>query len=286
VAAAAFVAASGFAVVPWVSDRAGAGEPPGPRSVASADGPAQARSGSADRQIVRRARPAPVRRARPTRILVVGDSTAEGTGHGLAAWAAERSDQVQVVVAAAPGCGLLRGGVRVFPDGERTVPPGCAQYLAREIPETVRALRPDVVAVMSSWETQDRRWEPGHVLNPLDGEYQLRMADDVGALVTSILDAGARRVALVVEPPTDPYWGVWRSDQEDPRRHEVLHVIMRELARRDPARVGLADVAGWLARTGGMFDHRVRPDGVHWSPDATRLLASDYLGPLLLRLGT
>ena len=225
---------------------------------------------------------APVVPDRPVRILVAGDSTAEATGNGLAEWAAQHRDLAQVTVGAAPGCGLVRGGVRVFPEGEQTIPPRCDQYVTDDIPAEIARLHPDVVLLMTSWETADRRWPGGPVERPQDADYTRRIRRDVAAVTASALAAGAPRVVLVREPLTNPYWNPVHSPQEEPGRHAVLHAAMAEQARADPGHVRVADVAGWLDTVGLAEDHPTRPDGVHWSPAGSLRLATDFLGPLLL----
>ena len=220
--------------------------------------------------------------SRPVRILVLGDSTAEATGNGLSEWAAGHPKLAQVTVAAAPGCGLVLDGVRVFPEGEVTIPPSCRGYATDEIPAKVTDLRPDVVLLMTSWETANRRWPGGPVEGPLDADYRRRIGRDVGAVTRAAVGAGAPRVVLVREPLANPYWNPVHSPQEEPARHQVLHDAMARLARADPAHVRLADVTGWLDAVGLATDHATRPDGVHWSPPAALRLATDYLGPLLV----
>ena len=213
---------------------------------------------------------------------MVGDSTAELTGLGLTRWAATAPERPSVAVRAAPGCGLVPGGERVTPDRSFRVPVLCSHYLDVRVPRAVREVRPDVVLVMSSWETQDRRWDGGPVLAPADPPYRARMVEHLTRLVRSIRDAGASKVVLVLEPEADPFWRAYTSPQEDPGRHQVLHDVMADAAAADPGHVLLADVGGWLVGIGGQRDPTLRPDGVHWSPDAATLLAADLLGPLLL----
>jgi hypothetical protein len=216
------------------------------------------------------------------RILVVGDSTAEATGNGLANWAAANPKLAQVTVGAAPGCGIVLDGVRVFPEQEMAIPPSCRRYVTSDIAAKVRELHPDIVLVMSAWETANRRWDDGPVESPTDPDYRSRIRRDTRALVTEILGAGSPRVALVREPTSNPYLNPVHSPQEEPARHQVLHDAMAAAAAADPDHVRVADVAGWLDVVGLAEDHATRPDGVHWSPDAAVRLAADYLGPLLV----
>ncbi|MGI8755296.1 MAG: acyltransferase family protein, partial [Acidimicrobiales bacterium] len=220
--------------------------------------------------------------SRPVRILVVGDSTAGATGNGLARWAVAHPSLAQVTVAEAQGCGIVLDGVRVTAEGELAIPPGCRHYMTAEVPDNVRNLDPDVVVLMSSWETSDRRWDGGPVLSPKQAPYRKRMRRDLDALVARIAQAGADRIVLVLQPAIDVFWGLYDSTAEEPGRPEVLHSEMNRIAAADPTRVRVADVAGWLTTVGLDTDHPTRPDGLHWSPPAAQRLATDFLGPLLV----
>ena len=53
-------------------------------------------------------------RLEAVRILVVGDSTAEATGHGLITWAAANPALAQVSLQVREGCGVVLGGYVVW----------------------------------------------------------------------------------------------------------------------------------------------------------------------------
>src|SRR5690606_13430617 len=67
--------------------------------------------------------------ARPVRILVVGDSTAEATATGLIAWADAHPELATVSLAVKRGCGFLPGGDIWSDDGWREVSADCDDWL-------------------------------------------------------------------------------------------------------------------------------------------------------------
>ncbi len=221
--------------------------------------------------------------SRPVRILVAGDSTAEATGFGLAQWAGERPDLAQVSLAAEKGCGFLRGGEQLVAAWD-AVPARCGEWLARHLPATVRELQPDVVMLMTtSWDVLDRRWDGGAAQTPLDDDYAGRIEADFRAVTADLLAAGAAHVVWVREPIPNVFWWSSGQAQEDPRRHAVLYAAMDLVAAEERGRVSVVDLPAWLAEQGLALDRDARPDGVHWSPEASARIARDFLGDRLLR---
>ncbi|MEZ5251542.1 MAG: hypothetical protein R2713_20725 [Ilumatobacteraceae bacterium] len=138
--------------------------------------------------------------ARPVRIVVAGDSTAEATGAGLAQWAVERPELAQVSVLAEPGCGFLRDGEFLVEDWT-PVAERCVEWLDTTLPDDVARLRPDVVMLMTtSWDVLDRRWGDGAVRTPLDPAFADHLLFDFQAITDRLLAAGAGRVVWVREP--------------------------------------------------------------------------------------
>jgi peptidoglycan/LPS O-acetylase OafA/YrhL/lysophospholipase L1-like esterase len=220
---------------------------------------------------------------RPVRILVFGDSTAEALGAGLARWAAANPTLAQVSILSADGCGFAQGGVRVFADREVEIGPRCDEHVDVRLPDTVGALRPDlVVFVPGGWDIADQRFGDGSPEAPTDATYLARIVAGFDEATTDALDAGAGRVLWLAEPPTDPFWNPVVSPQEDPDRHAALHGTMDALAAADPDRVGVADLAGWIEAVGWTDDRAARPDGVHLSAEAADELAQRWLGPTAL----
>ena len=85
----------------------------------------------------------------PVRVLMVGDSTAEALGVGLAGWAGANPTLADVRLAVSPGCGFVRGG-EVATDGEVPFAERCDEILEHVLPDTLAEFRPEVVMLMST----------------------------------------------------------------------------------------------------------------------------------------
>jgi hypothetical protein len=46
----------------------------------------------------------------------------------------------------------------------------------------------------------------------------------------------------------------------------------------------VVDLAGWLDQAGLTDDRDIRPDGVHFDPDAAHTVAAQFLGERLVRI--
>ncbi len=221
--------------------------------------------------------------ARPVRVVMAGDSTAEATGLGLATWASEQPALAQVSLEAERGCGFVSGG-EILVEEWQPIEQRCADWLDHGLVDAVRDLTPDVVVLMTtSWDVLDHRWQPDEQLTPLDPAFRDHIEFDFTRVTNALLDAGAGRVAWIVEPVPNVFWWSSGQSQEDPRRHDVLAATMQSLAAAQPDRVSVIDLAGWADTEGLLDDHDVRPDGIHWSTDAAADIARRFLGEAVLR---
>jgi len=223
--------------------------------------------------------------SRPVRILVVGDSTAEATGAGLVAWAAANPQYSQVTVYAGPGCGLVLGGYLELSTGERDATAVCGKYVQELIPQKVVELQPDVVVVMSTvWDVLDRRLtRDGPPLPPTDPAVEEAITESLGAFTDSLFEAGAPRVVWLKAPtPLQSLTG-GEDIQAQPARQAVLRRSIESVGFSRPG-VHVVDFAAWLAIHPVGQDRSARVDGVHWSSDASLLIATQYLGPLIVTL--
>ncbi len=222
--------------------------------------------------------------SRPVRILVVGDSTAEATGAGVVAWAAANPQYAQVSLATGPGCGLVLGGYIPLTDRVRDVTAECGPYVVDGIAERVTTLQPDVVMVMTTvWDVLDRQLVvDGPPLAPTDPAVEALMLQSLGEFTDHLLALGVPRVVWVQSPSPLPSLAGGEDQQAQPQRHEVLHRVISEVATTRPA-VRVAELSEWLIG-GPLADSReARTDGVHWTSDASLIIASDFLGPLLVQ---
>ena len=225
--------------------------------------------------------------SRPVRILVVGDSTAEATGAGLVAWAAANPQYAQVSVEAGPGCGVVLGGYMELTTGQRDVDAECAPYVNGIVPDTVAALQPDVVMVMSAvWDVQNRRLTgDGPLLTPSDPAIQALFAEQNAEFADGLLAQGVSRVVWVNGPPPLPSLAGGEDQQAQPDRHAILHGIVDTVASTRPA-MRVVDLAGWVAAQPFAEDNAARAarvDGVHWTPEASLMIATDFLGPAIVQ---
>jgi peptidoglycan/LPS O-acetylase OafA/YrhL len=222
---------------------------------------------------------------RPVRILVVGDSTAEATGGGLIAWANDNPTLAQVSLSVEEGCGFVGTGFIPYgASGDRNVERACGQWLNHQLPATVKQLKPDVVVMLStSWDVLDRRLQrTSPVLPVTDPAVRPVVQRAISSVTNAMVAAGAGRVVWLREPIADPYWFHQPGGQRDPANHQVLYDEMAALAATNPA-IRVVDLAGWVDTAGLATDTGARPDGVHWSPDAAAEIASDFLGPAIIR---
>ena len=152
------------------------------------------------------------------------------------------------------------------------------------MPARVEALAPDVVMMMTtSWDVLDRRWpETGEVV-PTDPSYRERIVRDVADVSDRLGAGGSGKVVWVREPIPNVYWWSSGQAQEDPTRHAEIYAAMDAAAESSGGRVVVVDLPAWLAEQGLDVDQAARPDGVHWSPEASLRIADEYLGEQLIR---
>ena len=70
--------------------------------------------------------------------------------------------------------------------------------------------------------------------------------------------------------------------QADPARYEVVAAIVADLEAEYP-QLRTMPFAAWHAAEGLDADKEIRPDGVHWTPDVSRLISENYLGEQVVR---
>jgi peptidoglycan/LPS O-acetylase OafA/YrhL len=222
--------------------------------------------------------------SRPVRIIVAGDSTANATGAGILAWAAANPDIAQAELVTAPGCGFLTGGEWLIGE-EISAPEGCDDWVGRFLLPAVERSQPDVVmAMVTSWDLIDRRWDTEALLNPLDADYAARLDRDYRTMVDDLLGVGAAHVALVRHPIPDSWWLPFEEDYEDPVRHAAIYALYESLAAEDPDRVRVVALDRYFTEADLDRDEVVRPDGIHVTPEAATQITTDFLGDRLVRV--
>jgi hypothetical protein len=221
-------------------------------------------------------------------MLVVGDSTAQALGNGIAAWATERPDLAEVEVMAFPGCGLLDGGERLFGGEWVAVPDGCATLYDVDIPARIAAVRPDLVVVVTSfWDVTDHRWaDDGNVTRtPFDSVFAQRLEDRFREFNTIALSAGAdaaSKVVWVQYPSVDYQWEGADEPADDPLRYDALASAIRDAAAVDAGGVRVIELAEWVRAEQLYSDREARPDGVHFTLESAAGVTRTWLGAQLL----
>jgi len=224
------------------------------------------------------------------RVAVFGDSTAMHLYWGLGRWLAEtegvevRKGWMQL------GCGIAREGRYRFRRGERRAPKICRDR-DREWEHRLDKVQPDIAVVLvGSWDVSDRK---------LPGEDEWRKPGDpvlddyLRAEMLNAADVLASRGALVVwltHPaieihekhggglPETPF------PASDPARMTRFNELVVELETLRPGKVRTVDLAGYMrSLPGGEMDPSYRRDGVHFGSKSAYRVASDWLGPEILR---
>ncbi len=258
-----------------------AGAPPAPVEVAASDltPPSTATISTVAAAAVRQ----------PTRVLFVGDSVANSTAPGL-----ERLAQREGFVvwnAAIPGCGLAGDTSDIWigrwePENGR-----CHPGWRERWPQHLAEFHPDVVvALFGTHDTFDRRVNGQMVRfdSPEGTDLALRDLQDAVNVLTS---SGARLVLL-----TSPYFVQgWRMQIVQGRSFlnsawiDHWNDIVREIGARNPGRVEVADLNGFLDPGGHWTDSingvPVRiADKMHLT-DAAADMVARWLAPSLHALG-
>jgi hypothetical protein len=222
--------------------------------------------------------------SRPVRVLVLGDSTAQRTAIGLTGWAFDHPTSMQVTDASVPGCGFLRDGV-VPTDGDFDWVGPCRRVLDDDLPVMLRDLQPDVVMLMVTMrDVEDRSWGDEGVISPFDPRFRERLATQYADMADRLMSAGVPHVAWILPPhPVSPFQGEQRK-MLVPARYEVQFDVIRQLASAHPDTIAAVDMSAWLAAAGDSEPAGARPDGLHWSEEASRWLSDTYLAPLVVSL--
>jgi hypothetical protein len=195
---------------------------------------------------------------------------------GLDAFEDAHAGFLDVVSAAAPGCGMIADGVaEADPDDHfgsrcRTVR---ADTFAR-LPST----RPDVVlGMVTLTDAGPRTWDAAEgPLDPSDPRFRARLVADYDEAASRFLAGGAAAVVWVVPPPPAT------ADADGTARAAHYAEALREVAARRPGQVSVVDLTAWAAAQPEPLD---RPDGLHWSGEAATRIAEGLLGPTVVAAG-
>jgi peptidoglycan/LPS O-acetylase OafA/YrhL len=222
--------------------------------------------------------------ARPVRMIVAGDSTAEAYGTGVVAWAAASPEVAQAELNVERGCGFLRGGDYRLDGDWFEVRNACTRWLENGLTDRVAEATPDVVMmVTTSFDVLDHRWDDGDGFATDSVEMRERLRTDFGVITDAVLAAGAGSVVWVEAPIPNPLWFSRGTAQEQPARHDILHEVMAELAAERPGDVYVVDLIEYFDDARITTDVDTRPDGVHVTPEAAQSIAENFLGEQMVR---
>jgi len=217
-------------------------------------------------------------------VMIIGDSVAHTQGFGLEQWAKSTS-QAKVFNAAQFGCPVARGGGFRFQQDLDSFRQDCDW--SQRIPSWLSGFQPDIVLLSSGiWEVVDRRFLGDdrfrHVGDPAVDHYIL-------SEFLSVIDL-AGSTGATVEVLTQAHFnagldqGYTDLPESDPARTDRLNQILSEAVSLRPGVAFLLDFASWQAgQPGGAVSTDVRPDGLHFSDEYSRVIAG-WLGPEMLRI--
>jgi peptidoglycan/LPS O-acetylase OafA/YrhL len=221
------------------------------------------------------------------RMAVFGDSTAMLTGFGLNDWARTNPDKADLVgTNTLLGCGIGRGGERRDGNGEGPLAQQCNDW-AITWAQTVRTTKPTIAVVqIGPWEVNDRKLDGDTEWRaPGDPIYDAFLLEEMTTAVDVLSKDGATVVWLTSPAAGEGNDGgkarAKRGVATDPVRMERLNEIIKSLPEQRPGKVGVVDLAGWLA-TSGVDDNALRPDGVHFSQESSPIVAEEFLGDAII----
>ena len=212
------------------------------------------------------------------RVSVFGDSTALLFVPGLVAWSEQTLDLNVVEGHAGLGCGIVREGRRMGIIRMESIPEQCS--FSDTWPAVLERSDPDIALLgVGIWDIVEHELPGDDTLRTLgDPQYDAYLVEELEAAAELLLEH-AERLVWVLQPapvretrgPDDPIY------ERLPRFNDLLVELFD-----DHPRIGLVDVAAWLAGTDdGTESLRLRPDGTHFSEETSVELA-EWLGPALL----
>jgi hypothetical protein len=217
--------------------------------------------------------------ARPTSVLMVGDSVALTLGLGLQE--AGLDDKVFTVNRSQTGCGITHQGEVLVEGRVQTINGYCDQ-----VPHwaaAVQELKPDLsLMLIGAWDAYDRRID-GQWIGFGAPEWDALMLQELQAAVDALSSAGGKVVFATV-PHFENRYVVNRPPEFksafDPWRVDHLNALLRQVAQANADRVGVVDLAAYLAPP---ERRSLLEDGVHFGPES-RKIVGDWLAPQLHQL--
>lgn len=214
------------------------------------------------------------------RVAMFGDSTALETAYGMQEYlqTSGRGDLVGGVTEL--GCSFIRGGWQMDLHGLGKNHQRCNEWDRTFKAEMDRA-KPNIAIVQHGpWEVISHQFaeEPNKWYDIGDPTFDDRLTKEMLG-VADLLSAGGADVFWLTLPRMGAPKGKdprrFRGDGADPVRAERFNEIVNSLPALRPGKIHVIDLATWLAQTGE--DERLRPDGVHFSPQTAREVSERFL---------
>jgi hypothetical protein len=203
----------------------------------------------------------------PKRVLLVGDSVMSSLLPALKSSAA--ASGVPLASIAVPGCGTIAGEPIGPGDARYSWTAGCGRNIPDLQTSAVDRDRPDVVAWLSSWESNDRILDGQTVRIETAAGFQT-VYDLVDQAVQRLTSTGAR-VAFLTMPPLVAADDIAEPSGETQSRYRLMDELLEWYAYRHPATTFVVDLSAMVCpggtpcpqEVGGV---RLRPvDGHHFS---------------------
>jgi len=187
--------------------------------------------------------PAPTAPRRPKRVLLVGDSVAASLEGGLGN--ALHAKGITFATAAAPGCGVITGDPADANGNALSFTTACNGAIPGNQTGAIAASRPDLVVVLSTWETGDRivegRW---YQMGTPEADQMLHRL--YGATIGRLSKKGAKILLLNVPDGVDGQ--TMPADPDVNRRAALLNPIIATIGATAPG-VDAFDFASMICPT-------------------------------------
>jgi hypothetical protein len=204
------------------------------------------------------------------RILILGDSLGVSLFSGLARAGAEPG--LEFALGVKIGCERASTA--------RDCPPPWPTQVAQQ--------RPDAVLVVDSGSWSIYPLRTGSRVIPIgDASWDEAWIQQRQAIVDDLLAAGTQRLVFTTIPCIEPYWWQQREPRLAPENVARANANLATLAARNPERVRLIDLAGYVC-PGNRYRpdlesvRNARVDGLHFSPEGAELVGR-WLAPQLAR---
>ena len=219
------------------------------------------------------------------RVAIFGDSTALRTGFGLRGWGWTTGQIDMRDGGAEVGCPLGRGGAVDFVVTRIESEPMCSEWPARWGMLVAREHLDAAVIEIGPWDVTDRKLEGSDTWTHIGEQSYDAFLEKEMNLAVDVLSADGALVVWLTSPQIEfgrELTGIPKDHPiSDPARMRRLNELIAKVdAERDE--MAVIDLAGHLrSLPGGEMDPTLRPDGTHFSEDASVDLA-DWLAPAII----